>query len=273
MRLGVVIDAPAGPTPLREASAVEGTGLDLCWVTATDADGATRSAAAVGAAIAATTTFARIVIELPCDRHPIEVAEELAVTDQLSNGRVTGALGPGEVDDEAVEIVLAGLTSRPFRHEGTRWVLPAEGGGDSTIRVTPGPCQPSLPLWLVGSGLSALAVRRGLVWVPQASDAHEAAAGRAPGPRPAIVAAEARADGRALDPDALLSAQLAARDKWGMDTCLVRLPATLSPSDRLKAIALLGHRVRPRLQLERLPAELVASWDATAGIEGDDAHA
>ena len=106
------------------------------------------------------------VVVLPL-HHPLHVAENLAVLDHLSHGRVTlgvgrgvqaDAYGPFGVDlelshsmrDEAVQIILGAWTSDVFSFEGTHWRIPE-------LSLRPKPLQhPHPAVWQVGISANSI---------------------------------------------------------------------------------------------------------------------
>ena len=124
---------------LAEAEWAERLGYDRVWLTEHHASdhGICSAPAVFAAAVAARTQkiglgFAVNVAPL---HHPLRLAEELAMVDQLSGGRVVAGFGPGYspyefarygVDvgerytrhDEVVEVVLKAWTGERFDHEG-----------------------------------------------------------------------------------------------------------------------------------------------------------
>jgi alkanesulfonate monooxygenase SsuD/methylene tetrahydromethanopterin reductase-like flavin-dependent oxidoreductase (luciferase family) len=119
-------------------------------------DGSLPSALTMAAAIAARTSRMRIRIAavLPSLYHPLRLAEEAAVVDNLSNGRlelvVTNGYVPSEFEmfdavlgdrvkrvTETVAVLRQAFTGEPFEFRG------------KTVRVTPAPVQPGgVPIWL-----------------------------------------------------------------------------------------------------------------------------
>jgi alkanesulfonate monooxygenase SsuD/methylene tetrahydromethanopterin reductase-like flavin-dependent oxidoreductase (luciferase family) len=119
-------------------------------------DGYLPSALTFAAAIAARTTTMRIRIAalLPSLYHPLRLAEEIAVVDNLSNGRVEVVVTNGYVPSEfamfgerledrvkrvteTVRVLRQAFTGEPFEFRG------------QTVRVTPRPVQqPHPPIWL-----------------------------------------------------------------------------------------------------------------------------
>lgn len=128
-------------------------------------DGYLPSPAVLGAAIAARTERIKIrfsVLVLPL-HHPVRIAEDIAVLDQLSRGRVEVAVAAGyvgkefatfgqditrraEVLEEKIGVLRSALSGRPFDFDGV------------TAHVTPGPYGGrEIPIHMGGS--SPLAAR------------------------------------------------------------------------------------------------------------------
>jgi alkanesulfonate monooxygenase SsuD/methylene tetrahydromethanopterin reductase-like flavin-dependent oxidoreductase (luciferase family) len=138
------------------------------------------------------------VIILPL-YHPVRLAEELAILDLVSRGRVSFVFGAGyrqeefdtfgvelaqrgQLMEEYIEVLKQAWTGEPFEFRGT------------TVRVTPRPFQqPRPPILMAGS--SKVAARRAARiadgFVPTASElletfrAERVALGKDPGPAPA----------------------------------------------------------------------------------------
>lgn len=292
MRLGLVLDGPAGPDLVAEAAAADRVGLDLVWVTAADRDGARRDTTVVAAALARVVRDATVVVEAGSDQHPLELAEKVAVTDLLLAGRLTlaftGAAGARDGDPadddvaagrvaEGVEVTLAGLSSLPFRHSGRHWTFPVPGSPDP-VRVTPSPAQLTVQAWAVGTGLAAVAERHGLALVaaeretlsPAGTDGASTGPGRLPriALRSFDVPADPGPDGTAAVTE-VVAALAAERDRHGLGICAVRLPAA-GAGHRLGAVEVLGARVRPQLLLTRPDPDLVDSWPLPASAHLED---
>ena len=125
-------------------------------------DGYLPSPIVLGAAVAARTRRIRIhltalVVTL---HHPLRIAEDLAVLDILSNGRLTVTAGMGYRPHEfammgvdmrhklrifldTLEVLRNAWTGGPFEYEGR------------TVRVTPKPVQPGGPPLLMGGSSAA----------------------------------------------------------------------------------------------------------------------
>ena len=222
------------------------------------------------AALAARVAEIRIAAELELgEQHPFEVAENAAVTDLTTGGRLILVTRPaGSLEDyaEALDLLRTALTPRPFRFEGRRWRVPAnlpenEFGQERLVRLTPAPAQPSLPVWGAGTGRGP-ALERGLGHLADSEDpaddlgAAYARAASSLGPA-AIGAPRARREALDSGPEALVARLLAGREQFGQDWAVV-----LGGPDEA---AVIGRRVRPRVQLEHLHPSLIALWEPVAG--------
>ena len=195
LRFGVAHDfrcPPGSPYSLRDVyaqtmeqiSELDRLGLDLVWFSEHHflEDGYLPSFVPVAGAAAALTTRMRIStnISIVPFNHPLRLAEDLAVLDQLSNGRMEFGIGLGYVPkefegfripiqqrvsrtEECIEILRLAWSGQPFSYHGKRWDF-------DDIRVTPDPIQPGgPPLWLAVSSEPgvARAVRYGTHVLPQ----------------------------------------------------------------------------------------------------------
>lgn len=170
--------APASGAPAPELYAAA---LDMCaWAETrgcraavlcehhTSSDGYLPSPTVFAAAVAARTTTLRISIsvELLPLYDPVRLAEEMAVLDNLSRGRVMHVLAlgyrpveyemygvdfhrRGRIADEKLAILLQAKTGESFEHEGRH------------IHVTPAPYTPGGPPIAWGGGSVAAARRAG----------------------------------------------------------------------------------------------------------------
>jgi hypothetical protein len=102
--------------------------------------------------------------------HPITVAEDLSILDNVCNGRTVALVDTGELSEEdagdELLVLREALSCRPVQHDGPRWRVPAriptnETGTDS-IMVTPKPAQIEVPVWLTGREAAALSQSTGL---------------------------------------------------------------------------------------------------------------
>jgi len=134
----------------------------------TASDGYLPSPTVFASAMAARTTSLPItiaVVLLPL-YDPVRLAEEMAVLDIISKGRVSyvGAIGyrpaeyemygvdyhrRGKIAEEKLEVLLRAKTGEAFEHEGRR------------IQVTPAPLTPGGPMMAWGGGSVAAARRAG----------------------------------------------------------------------------------------------------------------
>jgi len=175
---------------LEQIGWAEGAGFESVWLSehhVTD-DGYLPSLFPMLAAIAARTSSLRIgtAVLLAPLQHPIRFAEDAAVVDQLSGGRLELGLGLGyrkaEFDvlgipkaergsrtDELIEIARLAWGAAPFDHAGRHWRFDG-------VQVTPPPKQADgPPLWVAGSAPAAArrAGRLGCHFMPDAGIAPE----------------------------------------------------------------------------------------------------
>jgi alkanesulfonate monooxygenase SsuD/methylene tetrahydromethanopterin reductase-like flavin-dependent oxidoreductase (luciferase family) len=156
---------------LEQIEWAEELGYESVWVSEhhVTADGYLPSVFPLLAAIAARTTRMRLgsAILLGPFQHPIRFAEDVAVVDQLSGGRLEVGLGLGYRERE-FELLDVRRSERARRTE--QLVLTARRvWGDGT--VTPPPLQqPEPPLWIGGSSAPAArrAARLGCAFMPDA---------------------------------------------------------------------------------------------------------
>jgi alkanesulfonate monooxygenase SsuD/methylene tetrahydromethanopterin reductase-like flavin-dependent oxidoreductase (luciferase family) len=130
--------------------------------------GAGDSRTAITAAVYASTAtdFVRVAVHVRLGlEHPVTIAEELSVLDNVNNGRTivladTGDLTAADAADE-VNVIREALGSRPLRHEGPRWKapagLPANATAPDAIAVTPKPAQLEVPVWVTGAAAADVA--------------------------------------------------------------------------------------------------------------------
>ena len=158
---------------LEQAAWAESLGFDSIWLSEhhfTD-DGYIPSLFPMLAALAMRTTRVRLgtAVLLAPLHHPLRLAEDAAVVDVLSNGRLDLGVAPGyraeeftllgvrraergRRTDETIEVLQAAWTGRPFSYHGRCFQF-------ADAIVTPPPLQqPHPPIW-VGGGSPATAER------------------------------------------------------------------------------------------------------------------
>lgn len=174
LRMGVVYDFRNPPesgmrTPdlyaaiLEQVTWLDSLGLDLVWFTEHHFvdDGYLPSWIPAASAMAARTRHVRFscdVCLLPFN-HPIRLAEDLAVLDNISGGRVEIGVGLGyavhefrgfgipqsrrlSYTDEGLEVLTRAFTGERFSFQGKRYDF-------TDVRITPGYVQPGgPPLWV-----------------------------------------------------------------------------------------------------------------------------
>jgi hypothetical protein len=106
------------------------------------------------------TDFVRVITRVQLGlEHPVTIAEELAILDNVNNGRTVVLAEAGELDADVaadeVAVMREALGNRPIQHEGPRWKvpagLPANATAPKSIAVTPKPAQLEIPFWLAGA--------------------------------------------------------------------------------------------------------------------------
>jgi hypothetical protein len=205
------------------------------------------------AAVAAAVDDGLLAASVPLgDRHPIEVAEEVAVVDLAAAGRlvlvVSAAAGCEARFAEALDLLRRCLTPRPFRFSGRHWRVP-EGSG--AVRVTPAPRQVRLEIWVAGAEPSP-AFERGLGHLAEA-DADDESLVRAWAQEGPLAIGAPRARRERFDGSAALLERLRrGQASFGQDWAVVLGPA--ADAGRI------GREVRPRVQLPSLPPGLEDFW-------------
>jgi alkanesulfonate monooxygenase SsuD/methylene tetrahydromethanopterin reductase-like flavin-dependent oxidoreductase (luciferase family) len=278
MKLGLAVEGDSFKTLAAQALAAETAGIDIAWIpTASDGDTALLRAAG----LAARTSVIRLAACVTIGGHPLEIAEAAAVADNCSNGRLILVLEDQAGDEallaETVDVVLAALAPRPFRHQGARWTIPANlpenDQHEERIIVTPQAVQTELPVWLAGASAAEVARARGLAVVTAANADPDAGARSwaltesALGPavqrvrRPALQDLVTDATGE-FDADALVAGLREQQRAWGMDIAVMRPPADLDEAARASVAHRIATHVRPRVTLHELPAGLERHWQS-----------
>jgi len=129
--------------------------------------GAGNPMTAITAAVYASTAteFVRIGVRVAVGlEHPITIAEELSILDNVNAGRTIVVADTAELDQESaadeIAVLREALANRPIQHAGPRWKVPAGHPANVTapasISVTPKPAQLEIPFWLTGRHASAI---------------------------------------------------------------------------------------------------------------------
>jgi alkanesulfonate monooxygenase SsuD/methylene tetrahydromethanopterin reductase-like flavin-dependent oxidoreductase (luciferase family) len=168
---------------LDQAAYAEELGFDSVWLSEhhfTD-EGYLPSMPAVLGALSERTSRVRLgtAVLLAPLHHPLKLAEDLAVVDQLSGARLDVGLAPGyrpkefsvldipkrergTRTDETIELLRLAWQGETFSYAGRHFQF-------SDVIVTPPPAQqPGPPIWIGGSSLAAArrAARYGLAFMP-----------------------------------------------------------------------------------------------------------
>lgn len=263
MRFLLEHPAPRGFDDLvRAAAAAHAAGLDGVLVTEWQAlPGALVSAAAVAARVDEVLVAAEVEIGA---RHPVEIAEEAAVTDLASGGRLVLVARPSaaapERYAESLDVIRHALAAKPFRFEGAHWRVPMNlpqnvDQPEERVRVTPAPAQPRLEIWGSGSGRDE-ALERALGHLADVDDdpGELARAWNRAELSPAVIGAPRGRREHWQGAADLLERLRHGRSTFGQDwACVVALP---------EAAPEIGSLVRPRVQLHRLTPGLEEFWDA-----------
>ena len=169
---------------LDQVGTLEEAGYDVVWFTEHHfvEDGYLPSWIPVAGAVLARTQRMRVAtnIALLPFSHPLRLAEDLAVLDNLSGGRVEMGVGMGyaphefagfgipvsrrvSLTEEGLDVLRLAWAGEPFSYEGRRYRF-------EDVRVTPRPVQPGgPPLWMgaMTDAGAERAARYGLHFLPQ----------------------------------------------------------------------------------------------------------
>lgn len=279
MRLGIRL-ASSNVAPLddlaEQARVAEEVGLDFVWLTQDEDAPALAAPLVTACALAPRTSSIRLAVEVTAGRHPVGIAEDAFVADLASGGRLVLVLSSDHEDllAETADVLLAAIAARPFSHHGARWQipgrLPENDDVEDRIRITPPPAQLELPVWLTGAAAASVGTERCLSFVAPSVgdpatrgrwDEAQQRLGRAAARvrRPAHVAVATDGCG-GIDHEAIIEQLLAARATWGLDVAVLELRPDLPLAMRTEAIANLASFVRPRVQMDEIPAHLLAHW-------------
>lgn len=105
--------------------------------------------------------------------HPVRVAEEWSIVDNLSGGRVAISFASGwhtddfifapEIYDERREVMFRHIELIQKLWAGEKVKLPGPGGSEVEFRILPRPIQTSLPIWITSSGSAETWRRAGAI--------------------------------------------------------------------------------------------------------------
>lgn len=129
--------------------------------------------AVLGAALAVTTRRVEIragSVVLPL-HHPIRVAEEWSVVDNLSNGRVGLAFASGYHPGDYVlapasystrkDILFAGIRTFQKLWAGEPVVFPGVNDAEATVQILPKPIRQEIPIWVTSSNSPSTWIKAG----------------------------------------------------------------------------------------------------------------
>jgi alkanesulfonate monooxygenase SsuD/methylene tetrahydromethanopterin reductase-like flavin-dependent oxidoreductase (luciferase family) len=178
---------------LEETAQAEELGFDSVWIAENHfaPDGSCSASQPVAAGVAARTHAVRIgVFSTLTVTNPLYIAEDVAVLDNIANGRVIVAAQPGTAQEmagfavdakamdgrfvEALQVMLKAWGPTSFAHQGEYFKLPGKdyGGnpfaeGVTEINVTPKPAQLNLPVWIAAPDRAGVerAARLGFPWI------------------------------------------------------------------------------------------------------------
>jgi hypothetical protein len=133
--------------------------------------------AIIAAVYASTATeFVRVVTRVKLGlEHPVTIAEELSILDNVNNGRTVVLVDTSDLDREhaadEIAVLRQALSSRPIQHEGPKWKvpagLPANVTAPTSISIVPKPAQLEVPFWLTGSSAASVGAAFGLAVLAQ----------------------------------------------------------------------------------------------------------
>lgn len=103
--------------------------------------------------------------------HPVRVAEEWSVVDNLSNGRVAISFASGwhpddfifapEVYEDRKEVMFRHIELIQRLWSGETIMMPGVGDQEVAVRLLPKPLQTRLPIWITSAGSAATWIRAG----------------------------------------------------------------------------------------------------------------
>lgn len=155
MRFGIWLTGLVGRREIMEvAVAVERLGYAGVVLPDGDEPGAGLIDAA---AVASVTDRLELLVAAHAEGHPLELAEDVAVCDQIAGGRVSLFVRGGDAQAlrETTEILELTLTGSSIEHHGERYRIPAmhpsnEWARADALTVTPPPSRLIFPVGLTG---------------------------------------------------------------------------------------------------------------------------
>jgi alkanesulfonate monooxygenase SsuD/methylene tetrahydromethanopterin reductase-like flavin-dependent oxidoreductase (luciferase family) len=273
---------------LERCEVAEAIGADAVWLTEHHFfdDGYLPQPLTFAAAIAARTRRIRIgtAVLLGALRSPVQIAEEAAVVDILSGGRMELGFGAGYREEE----YRAFGTEFHGRRRQLEETLVAVRNLYATGGVSPSPVQAPLPMWLgyqgpkgarrageLGVGLLSLDRRLLDEYVGGLSDGgHEPSAARLGGVMEIIVADDPESAAHRITPHRRaqqLSYRAAHAESVDPDVDPdADVPVTTSPEGRGLAVLTPDDAIaRITAQTDGLPVEHVYFWASIAGMDDD----
>ena len=182
MRIGLgplALDAFTAADLALMARKAESAGYDSIWVAEARGKGAGGGLAAAGFLAELVEIRVGAVVQAGL-YHPLHLAEDVAVADVSSRGRIELAITRADAAAsrrydavrsggrlaEEIAIVTTALSGAHFRHEGDHYQipanLPANGSTPARLAINPAPAQPAVPIWLDAGMPRAQAVARRL---------------------------------------------------------------------------------------------------------------
>lgn len=157
LRTGIAVPRADAATVVRAARLAEEWNIDSLWIgdpagTAPNSDDTYVMVAAAAAATATVHVRLGVFLSARSSSPPLRIAEDIAVVDQISAGRLSVAFSrpPSPGDDEQWLADLSRIALAP-----QEWDL----GDGRRMPVTPAPAQPSVPMAVFEQGGAPLVAR------------------------------------------------------------------------------------------------------------------
>lgn len=181
MKFGLILETSESARLGAQARLAEELGFDSVWVLErrSPGPGACPAPLVTAAALAVHTRAVRIgALVILGLSHPLYTAEDAAVLDNISGGRLLLAAAPPSAEEasawglspeglaqrfgEALEVCLGAWSPLPLHYEGQHFRVPANlpeniyAASFTSVSVTPKPAQVELPLWVVAGDEEAV---------------------------------------------------------------------------------------------------------------------